>query len=318
MSLLMFIRRSSLIISLLFLSINASAQDIQFNIHGKNMREFIDLEQKLGGKLFVGKDDFVIPEGMSAPLTYKRKESGIPDLVVTYTFTSKDSLIDGISYEWELSNFEQLPKKQLLGLQQAMIKKHQVLADQLHQRIGEGRKSGNLNDLHKMNVKGGLRSSEYWKPNDTLMVDLFALFSNYKDEEPPIFAGPKNTVSVFVSKSAKPVNPVTGAAALDKAMKNFNEFVVKLRQGDEDGAKTLISLQIRDRMTAPMLKTIKSLIKSEPFNLYDYDAVLLNKVSYLIIDYAYANDNAEPAQVVRATFDNTGLIIAMQLRTRQK
>jgi len=313
-----YILRSSIFISSLFIIINASAQDIQLDIHGKKMHEFIDLELKLGGKLIEGKDDIIIPKAMATPLTYKRNEIGIPDLVVTYTFSSKDSLIDYIKYEWELSNFENTPKKQLLGLQKAMIKKHQFLADQLHLTIGEGRKTGNLSDLNKMNSKGGLRSLEFWKPNDTLMVDLFAQFSNYKDEEPPIFARPINTVSVSVSKSAKPVNPVKGAEAVNKAKKNFGEFMFKLESGNEDGAKGLLSLQIRDKMTSPMLKTIKALIKSEPFDLYDYDAVLINNVSYLIIDYAYANDNEDPAKVVRATFDKEGLIIAMQLRTRER
>jgi len=310
-------RRLIICISFLFLFFNASAQDIQLNIHGRKMREFINLEQKLGGELFEREMDRPVARGMATPLTYKRRETGIPDLTVTYTFSSKDSLIDYINYEWEMNNFEQLTKKQLLGLQKAMISKHQLLADHLHQKLGEGRKNGNLNDLHKMNNKGGLRSNEFWKPNDTLMVDLFALFSNYKDEEPPIFARPKNTVSVLVSKTIKPVKPVTRAEPLHKAQKNFGEFMLKLGTGDEEGAKGLLSLQIRDKMTSAMLKTIKALIKPEPFNLYDYDAVLINKVSYLIIDYAYANDNEDPSEVVRATFDNTGLIIAMQLRTRK-
>lgn len=310
--------RLIILISSFFIFFNASAQDIQLNIHGKKMREFIDLEQKLGGELFQGESDIIIPKGMATPLTYKRKETGIPDLVVTYTFSSKDSLIDCINYEWEMSNFEQLSKKQLLSLQKAMISKHQLLADHLHQKIGDGRKNGNLNDLGKMNIKSGLRSNELWKPNDTLMVDLFALFSNYKDEEPPIFARPKNTVSVLVSKTIKPVKPVTRAEPLHQAQKNFDEFMLKLGSGDEEGAKGLLSLQIRDKMTSAMLKTIKALIKSEPFSLYDYDAVLINNVSYLIIDYAYANDNEDPSKVVRATFDNTGLIIAMQLRTRKE
>jgi len=88
--------RFIILIAFTFCFFRTSAQEISTEIHGRKMKEFISLEKKLGSHLYRGVRDLIIPGGMATPLLYRRAESGIPDLLVTYTFSIKDSLVNNI------------------------------------------------------------------------------------------------------------------------------------------------------------------------------------------------------------------------------
>lgn len=304
--------RSIILLVLVFCSLNLSAQDIFSEIHGKKMKVFIDLEKKQGGKLYQGEGDIIIPGGMAYPLTFRRTEHGIPDLLVTYTFSKVDSLVDGIEYEWDMINFDDSKKKQTLNVQKAFIKKYELLVDQLIKKYGKSVQKGDLNELTKIDLKGGLTRDDQWKPNDSSEVSMYAVFSNFQEEKGNVKIEPTNRIRLYVSKIKKNTSLELSDKAIESAKKSYDQFILKLRAGDMEGAKTSISPQIRNQITETIFNQLKESIKLEPFKVYTQSLQNVNGTNYLMIQYAYVSAPEQPKEIVRVLFDKEHLIIGIQ------
>ncbi|MBE9603188.1 hypothetical protein [Pedobacter sp. MC2016-24] len=309
--------RSILSIAFAICSLNLSAQEINTEIYGKKMNTFIDIEKKLGGKLYQGEGDMIVPGGMAVPLTFRRAERGIPDLLVTYTFSKQDSLIDRIEYEWDMINFEPSNKKQTLDVQKSFVKKYELLVNQLNQKYGERVHKGDLNELAKIDLKGGLTRNDKWKPNDSLTITLYTVLSNFYEKKGDIKIEPTNRIRLYVNKIKKNTNPELSDEAIAAAKKSYDQFILKLRAGDLEGAKTSFSAQIRNQITETVFKQLKDGIKPEPFKVYMQGLQNVNGTNYLMIQYAYESAPEEPNEIIRVLFDKEHLIIGIQPLVRK-
>jgi hypothetical protein len=309
--------RSILLIAFAICSLNLSAQEINTEIYGKKMNIFIDIEKKLGGKLYQGEGDIIVPGGMAVPLTFRRAERGIPDLLVTYTFSKQDSLIDRIEYEWDMINFEPGNKKQTLDVQKSFVKKYELLVNQLNQKYGESVHKGDLNELAKIDLKGGLTRNDKWKPNDSLTVTLYTVLSNFYEKNGNMEIAPTNRIRLYVNKIKKNTNPELSDEAIEAAKKSYDQFILKLKAGDLEGAKTSFSAQIRNQITETVFKQLKDGIKPEPFKVYMQGLQNVNGTNYLMIQYAYESAPEEPNEIIRVLFDKEHLIIGIQPLVRK-
>lgn len=308
---------SLLLFSFSLYVLNSSAQQISTEIYGKRMKSFIDIEKKLGGKLYQREGDIIIPGGMETPLTYRRTEQGIPDLLVTYTFSQVDSLLHSIEYDWDMINFDGNKKQQPLNVQKAFIKKYQFLADQISTKYGNSEKTGELSDLTKIDLKGGLKRSDEWKPNDSSSVFLSAVFSNYLEEKENIKIQPTNYIRLYITKIKKPTNPELSDKAIQAAKKSYDQFILKLRAGELENAKVFFSPHIRSQVTQKVFDQIKTAIKPEAFRVYTQSLQLVDDVNYLMIQYAYASAFEDPKEIIRVLFDKENLIIGIQPLTKK-
>lgn len=299
--------KSTIFLSLFFCQLSFG-QDITTDIYGKNMPSMIALENKLGSKLYQVDGDIVIPSGMAMPLTYRRMESGIPDLLVTYTFTKKDSLISRIEYEWDAINFDKNGGKQSLETQKAFIKKYVTLEKELTKRYGGSIQKGDLKDLSQIDLKGGITQRNYWKPNDSLEVDLYSVFSNYQEKNGNVEIKPTNRIRIYVNKT----NPRLGDKSIQLAKSNFYQLIENLRAGNLKAAQTLFSVQIQDQITEDVLGKIKASLKPENFKVYTKNMQQANGIEYLMIQFAYANVIGEPNEIIRVFFDHSNMIVGLQ------
>lgn len=314
----MYTSRFIILIAFTFCFFHTSAQEISAEIHGKQMKDFISLEKKLGSHLFQGNGDIIItPGGMATPLLYRRTENGIPDLIVTYTFSIKDSLVNNIGYEWDIANFDKEYKKQPLKVQKAFIKKYEFLKDQLSHKYGKGEQRGDLSDLTKIELKDGLASSGQWNPNDSTEVYLYGTFQNYQGKNGTIEIEPSYCIRVSVQEVKKVYYPESSAEAIKAAKKSYEQFIIKLRAGDFEGAKAFFSSQLRNQVTETAFNKIKELIKPEPFEVYMKGIQNIKGTNYLLIQYAYVGSPEAPNEVIRVLFDKENLIIGIQPFSRK-
>ena len=298
--------------------LNSSAQEINTELHGKKMSTFIQMEKKLGGKIFHGDGDIIIPQGMEMPLTYRRKQIGTPDLIITYTFSKVDSLINNVKYEWDTQNFNLDATKQPLPVQKALIKKYQTLADELNRKYGRGEQEGDLIDLTKINLKGGLTRSDQWYPNDTTYISMYSMISNFQESQPNSKLEPSNRIVIFVNKIKKPLYPELRHEAIWAAKECCKGFFVKLRAGDFEGSKAFLSSQIRNQMTEAIFNKLKATIKPEPLKVYFQDKETLNGINYLMIQYTYSSASEQPNEILKVLFDKDNLIIGLQPLVRKE
>jgi hypothetical protein len=299
--------KSTIFLSLFFCQLSFG-QDITTDIYGKNMPSMIALENKLGSKLYQVDGDIVIPNGMAMPLTYRRMESGIPDLLVTYTFTEKDSLISRIEYEWDAINFDKNGGKQSLETQKAFIKKYVTLEKELTKRYGGSIQKGDLKDLSQIDLKGGMRQRNDWKPDDSLEINLYSAFSNYQEKNGNVEIKPTNRIRIYVNKT----NPRLGDKSVQLAKKNFEGFIANLRKGELKLAQAYLSLQIRNQITEDMLNKLKETLKPEDFKVYTKTIQQTNGSEYLMIQFTYANVEGEPNEIIRVFFDHSNMIVGLQ------
>ena len=97
----------------IFSSLPALAQkslNIATELNGK-VGPYLELEKQLGSTLFLRKPDKDHKPGLAKPIIYRRAEAKIPDLLVTYTFAEKDSVLKGIDYEWNPVYFDSIPRE---------------------------------------------------------------------------------------------------------------------------------------------------------------------------------------------------------------
>lgn len=292
-------------------SSHAVGQEIPTSIHGQKMKIFIDVEKKLSGKLYQPTGDIIIPAGMALPLTYRRSEKDIPDLLVTYTFNEQDSLMNQIEYEWDMTNFDSNHKTQPLKIQKAFIKKHLMLVEQLDQKLGKSKQNGDLSDLTKIDVKGGLTRSDVWKPNDTTYVSIYSVFSNYQEEKGNIKINPTNRIRLNISKIKKQAPELSDNAVM-AAKQNYDQFIIRLRAGDLEGAKNYVSMQLRSQITETAFNLLKASIKPGGFKIYSQNLQQIDGTNYLTIQYAYENAPEQPKEVIRVLFDKESRIIGIQ------
>ena len=277
------------------------------------MKSITALENKFGGKLFQIDGDIVVPSGMAMPLTYRRIERGIPDLLVTYTFTERDSIISRIEYEWDAINFDKQGAKQSSEIQKSLIKKYMGLENELTIRYGKSVERGSLKDFSQIDLKGGITQSNYWKPNDSLEINIYSVFSNYQEKKGEVEIRPTNRIRIYINKT----NPRLGDKSVQLAKKNFDLFIENLRAGNFMAAQACFSLQVRNQITEDVLKKIKDSLKPENFKVYTKTIQQANGSEYLMIQFAYASIEGEPNEIIRVFFDQSKMIIGLQPLARK-
>lgn len=105
--------KNILILTFIFLNINQIiAQEIITEIQAKKVSYFIDIENKLKSELFDTNQTYMSMDDSAQPIIYRRKEKNIPDLLVHYSFSKKDSIMNNVLYEWDTSNFEKQDNNQ--------------------------------------------------------------------------------------------------------------------------------------------------------------------------------------------------------------
>jgi len=305
-------KRNLLTIFLLFIcSASCIAQEIATEIEGKTAKQFFILEKRLGNKTFIGAYDIVVPMGMATPVVFRRKETSIPDMLVTYTFNEKDSLIQKIEYEIDMINFDREAKGIPKEMQKAMIKKYNELLAYLSKKLGKSEQEGDLSDLAKLDQPKGLRRSDSWAPNDTTNIDLYSIFSNRNEETGNIKTRATNRIRLSISKNQKPASELS-KKNIELARETFNQFILKLKAGDMEGSKATLNPQIRSALTEAIFNQLKTSIKPEDFKIYTRGMRELNGIRYLVIEYAYVSSPELPKEIIRVVYDKENLILGIQ------
>ncbi|TKC57604.1 hypothetical protein FBD94_20195 [Pedobacter hiemivivus] len=154
------------ILSILLLQVDVVlSQEIYTDIAGKKMSFFKKLERKNKGEVYQTDGDIIIPGGMAMPIMYRRAQKDMPDLIVNYVFTEKDSLMHTVEYEWDVQN------------QKAFVNKYNELLNLLTARYGASVSKGELADFLKVDGSKKLSKSDRWSTKENAEVELYAFRS---------------------------------------------------------------------------------------------------------------------------------------------
>jgi len=178
------------------------SQSIHPELIGKKMSAAIKLEQKMKAKVYTSDEDIIVPGGMAVPIRYIRPEKNIPDLIIEYTFSEKDSIIRRIAYEWDVRNFEKTDHNvKPLTFDKALIFKYNSLYNFLTERYGAGMAKGDLSALAKIEEPDGLNRSDTWMISGQLDVSLYTALSNYYKQEGALTHIPTHRIRLYFTEA---------------------------------------------------------------------------------------------------------------------
>lgn len=292
------------------------SQEISTEIQGKKIGYFVSLEKKLKSELYNTGQTYMSLDDSAQPIIYKRKEKEIPDLLVQYSFSKKDSIINEVLYEWDVYNFEKndnnvKPEK----FNKALIEKYKNLLKTLTNKYGESKTEGNIDNLKDIETYKGLNRKDTWKPNDSLEIVMYTAISNYYKKEGFVTTNPTHRIRLYITNIKKETKPKLDKESIAKSNKNFENFMQKLKENNFIEAKLYMSNIVVQNVTESQLSDLKKDIdfSSKLVSFYTGFQVTMTGKSYMMIQYKYENENNDvPKSIVKVVFDEENKVLGIQ------
>jgi hypothetical protein len=312
-----------LIIILIFSSnvVCFAQNDIYTDIQGKKVSYFVALEQKNRSPRFHNDETYIsLNQDLAQPIIYRRKQQVIPDLLVFYTFSKTDSLIEHILYEWDIRNFEKDEPKKSLEHDVLLIKKYSELLNAMTKQYGKSATEGSLTDLSQIEKEDGLARSDNWEPNDSVGIQLYTYISNYEEKGSPEIRH-SHRIRLYLYNLKKKAQDGDNAAQVATANANFQAFMSKLKIDDFIVAKTYLADKTSAKTTDAQLKTFKDLVKfTENIKVFNQIfQVIPNGPIHLVLQYKYENDlENPPLAIIEVSFDGQQKLLGATPLKRQQ
>ena len=292
------------------------SQEIQTEIQGKKIGYFIDIEKKLKSELFDTNQTYMSLDDSAQPIIFKRKEKNIPDLLVEYKFSKKDSIINDILYEWDVYNFDKSDNNiKSEKFNKSLVEKYNELLKILSSKYGKSETEGNLNDLSKANDSEGLNRKDIWKPNENLEIVMYTAISNYYKKEGYVTVNPTHRIRLYITNIKKKEEPKLDEKTISLANDNFENFIKKMKENNFASAKLFLSDLIVKNVTESQLSELSKNINfdSKLVKYYTGFQIQMTGQNYLMIQYKYENEQSEiPKSIIKAIFDEENKIIGIQ------
>jgi len=182
------------------------SQTVEIEIHKNRIRDFMIIEQRLESEKLENKSTYILQKGVAQPILFKRKQSNLPDLIVSYFYFEKDSSISSILYEWDDKTVNgQNPNKTPKEIND-FINHYTNLFDQVSKKFGDSKSTGNMKDLSKIET-GDFKKTDLWSPNDSTKVELYMILSSRYEKRGNTTINPTYRVRLEIKNQGKTNEP---------------------------------------------------------------------------------------------------------------
>lgn len=292
------------------------SQEILTEIQGKKIDYFVSFENKLNSELFDTNQTYIAMDDSAQPFIYKRKEKNIPDLLVEYSFSKKDSTINQVLYEWDVYNFEKNDNNvKSEEFNKALIDKYKALLKTLTNKYGKSKVEGNLDDIKEIESIKGLNRKDIWKPNDSLEIEMYTAISNYFKKEGSVTRNPTHRIRLYVKNIKKKVEPKLDEKTVSNSNQNFENFITKLKENNFTEAKLYLSDFVVQIVTENQLLELRKMIdfNNKLILFFKGFQMTMTEQNYLMLQYKYENDQNEvPKSIIKVIFDDANKILGIQ------
>jgi hypothetical protein len=198
------LKKLFILITLAVAGTTSFAQIVHPDLIGKKIAVAIKQEQQLKSKTYTNDEDIIIAGGMAMPVRFIRVEKNIPNLIVQYIFSEKDSIIREIEYEWDVRNFDKSDHiVKPISFDKALIERYNSLLAYFTKKYGPGTAKGDLTDLTRIDSLGGLSRTDKWNANGQVDVLMYTAISNYYRSQPYVTTIPTHRIRVYLAKPRK-------------------------------------------------------------------------------------------------------------------
>jgi hypothetical protein len=302
------------------------SQPLELDTHHKKLADFLQLENSLGSLRLEDKSNYISGEGVAQPVEFKRKEKGIPDLLVNYFYYKKDSAIDYILYEWDEKNFNRGQENTQLSSTEinALINKYKYLYNRVVQRFGKSDSTGSLTDLSKIKT-GDFKREDTWKPDDSTSLNLYIVLSSKYEKNGPVTIDPTYLIRLYIKTLPKEAEESgfekpdeNKVKQLDSVLQAFMSF---LKSNELGQARSFLSDRIAGQVTDEQLTGLKQSIRLGDTLVVFFSGFQIGQdgSKYLMLHYKYATDKTSPPQemMLGVLFDEKNKILIIRPMIRQ-
>lgn len=311
-------------LGLFLISLPAFGQEIDFNIHSTSLSEYLEKEKEAGSEPFQNGTRHLSFSGEGQPLSFRRKEEVIPDLIVSYKFKKKDSALTEILYEWDVRNFEKKKvNKKSRDFQKALAKKYHSLENRITRQYGQASKlEGDLSDLARAEDEG-LQKRTIWNLNDSTEIDLYTVISNQYEKQGAITRSPTHRIRLIIRNTRKDDTdkPKLSKARIDSLDMISRDFLDALRKREDRRVRSYLSEMIVDQVTD---RHLDLLVKHTDFTVnweLFYSGVQLRIDGSKLAILQYKNpvdESTPPKEMLKVLFNEENEIIGFQPLKRLK
>lgn len=292
---------------------------VQTDIQGKKLKDFVQLENKLGSKIYKTDENYVSPKPVLQPVIFERKEKDIPNLLVFYTPYKKDSTISEILYEWDVYNFDKGDNvKKTLSFNKAMIKKYHELVDEVSKKYGKSKQKGSLDNISRINSEEGLERNDSWEINNNVKVYSYIALSEYYEKNGMVTTTPTHRIRLSVTHENDEKGESEVALSEERIKLFNNEFlklIVKLKVSNFNEARSFLSEKIRSSATDDVLKNLidnTHFEKNIEIFMTGYQ-IVDDGNQYPMLQYKYVGDaSLPPKEIITVLFEEEGKILGIK------
>jgi hypothetical protein len=300
---------------------SAFSQTWLLETRGKTAGHFIIIEDKLGSTpvkkgLYIGKP------GLAQPICFRRKESGFPDLMITYYFYKSDSVIDNIEYNWNEINFKETINYEGRKSPAEMIpyvKKYQDIYSGIKDRYGEGKIEGNLDTSAIASDQFKLETEAKWQLKDSSKLKLSIYLSNKYTVSGNVSVYPQYNIKLTITNPSRPDNGTDESRLSDEKIHELDSvykmFLIELKNDDIDSARTRLSPLLTNKVTNAQLTGLKNLLRLNESSVVFMSGmqIFMDGSTGIMLQYKYESDKGTPpSEMVKVIFDRTGKILGIQ------
>jgi len=282
-------KKTAVLYFILFYTTCVFSQIIHFDIKNKTINDFVKYEESENSERLDNESTFHSYKPVEQPITFKREQDVIPNLLTTYTFYKGDSIMESIVYNWDANERQNVDDPTFI---EAMIKTYDSLAIVISKRFGRGSSRGSHKDLEQITQEHGLNKSAKWRTAEDIEVRLSLTLWDFTKAEATLFESAKKETShkihlIVTNKSKREqTKPKSEQELRDIASSFFNDMQAK----DYDKALTYFGEGYMSKTYSHHdLKKIEHKIKSkEAMKFVNAISMMADAgVSYMFLNYEH-------------------------------
>lgn len=175
---------------------NAQNEILELNPCGKKIAYYREFEYSIGDSFYTNDSRTLQSQGLAQPETYRRRQTGLPDLLVSYVYRLSDSLVAEIWYKWDDRTFTDSTKSG--DLSYSLISKYKSIVSFISSLFGIPRSKGDLTDTSKLGTNEELTRIDSWEGLDHLSIGCYITLSEEYRKGSIVAITPTHRIRLYV------------------------------------------------------------------------------------------------------------------------
>lgn len=317
-------RKIFFLLMLLFISFSSFGQQLNFEIHGTNLADYINLEKKEGNKIIKTIQHNSISSILNQAIKFTGEGIISNDIESIYIFRKSDSTLVSIRHEWETYSRDLLINEDNLTIHNSYKKKYREIKSIIEEKFGKGIDNSieetYLGDSFGR-IKFGVFGDFLWETNDSIKIKLKSDISSlFQKQQSNVYPGRfKITIDIINNNLYNNgINQELNSNYIKSIDNIKNDFFKNMKTENYVIAKDYLSVFVNEKKKEEVLTLSKEKVNyNAKTKLIKNSArkIDLGYTNATILVYEYSKSKKETIEVI---FDELGQIIRLNARTKKQ